>query len=287
MNYRLCFLANLITELSRQLSLSATRDWSYIQTRVEHEGISFLTITLPTFSDGLERAIERGFAESSDFQAFARRSKGCLPKFLSGFTRKVFEDDGSLKPDACPDAIYSLRQISRYYKKALIDCSDERKASAELQYIRTDEELSYHEGRFDANTSLHLTRVASIVTRALCSSFDLKSLRGRHGPGATAEGLLRNGRNLIRSWPIRAEPFFPSSWHTIPNAGWLSKSRRPNLNRSVSSSTREESIETGSSSHTIASSSDGATKEDVKCIDRGDGRDWKLEYLRKIGRAHV
>lgn len=221
MNYRLCFLANLLTELAEQLSLSATRDLKYIKSRVEHEGLSFLTITLPTFASGLETAIERGFALASDFPAFARKEKGCLPKFLSGFTSYVFNEDGSLKPDALPDAIYAIRQISMYLKKAKIKCSTEREIKAEKSYIRTDYELSYYGNLISENNCVHLTRVATIIASALCGSFDNKSLSCSHGPGATAERLRSNERRRIRTWPIRAEPFFPSSYHTIPNKGWI------------------------------------------------------------------
>lgn len=231
LNYRLRFLANLLTELAEQLSLSATRDLSYLLSRFEHEGMSFLTITLPTFCDGLESALERGYALSSDFPAFARKRTGCLPKFLSGFSSFVFDDTGQVKVDALPDAIFGMRQITRYYKKALIGCSPERTAKAELQYVNTDKELAYYDEKISTRFRLehNLDRISRTILRSLCRNFSISTPNCRHGPGATAERLSRNSRQRIRQWPIRAEPYFPASYHAIPNAGWLGELRKISL----------------------------------------------------------
>lgn len=221
MNDRPRFIATLLTELADQLSLSAGRDLEYIWSRYEHEGLSFLTITLPSFCDSIERAIELGVATPELFPAFARQSNGCLPKFLSGFTSLLFTPCGVLMEDFDPDVLFSIRQITRFYKKANMPCSNKRVKAALEKYVLTDQEL------YDVNEKFRcghedstLRAVSDILVGSLFSDISQQKLRCRHGPGATAEKLSSSERELIRSWPIRSEPWFPSSYHAIPNAGY-------------------------------------------------------------------
>lgn len=234
MKDRPCFLATLLAELASQLALSAGRDWDYIQSRYEHEGISFLTITLPTFDDGLLKSIECGFVTPSFFPAFSRKRGSCLPKFLSGFMDKVFAPCGTLMCDADPDAIFAIRQISRFFKKADMECSKERTKAAIEKYVTTDLELKNAnsriiEGQYDKDT--YLCRVSSLLVRSLFSDINRNDFRGKHGNGATADRLSRSERVLIREWPIRAEPYFSASHHAIPNFGWLHNLRKVRLLR--------------------------------------------------------
>jgi hypothetical protein len=221
LNDRPRFLATLLTELAGQLSLSAGRDLEYIWSRFEHEGMSFLTITLPSFCDGLERAIEDGRATPDLFSAFAKQRDGCLPKFLSGFTSLMFMPCGALIEDFDPDVLFSLRQITRFFKKAEIPCSKRRTEAALEKYVLTDKELVHVNEKFRDNfEDSTLRTISDILVGSLFSDISQQGLRCRHGPGATAEKLSSTERELIRTWPIRSEPWFPSSYHAIPNAGW-------------------------------------------------------------------
>jgi len=224
LNDRPRFIASLLTELAGQLSLSAGRDLEYLWSRYGHEGLSFLTITLPSFCDSIERAIELGKATPDLFPAFARQRNGCLPKFLSGFTSLMFKPCGALIEDFDPDVLFSIRQITRFYKKAEISCSKQRTEAALKKYVLTDKEL------YDVNEKFRngfedstLRTVADILVGSLFSDISQQKLRCRHGPGATAEKLSSSERELIRSWPIRSEPWFPSSYHAIPNIGCIER----------------------------------------------------------------
>jgi hypothetical protein len=68
--------------------VDATRDYETVLSRVKHEGLSFLTITLPTFTQGLERALEKGMVTHDEFPGW--KFTKCLPAFLRGFTSLVF-----------------------------------------------------------------------------------------------------------------------------------------------------------------------------------------------------
>lgn len=222
MKYCPCSLTeHLLSELAGSLSLSADRDLMYIRKRFENEGFSFLTITLPAFAAGIERAVEIGHVRRRDFLAFGHKRGACLPKFLSGFTRDIFDCDGVLMHDADPECIYAIRQICYLWKKAEVPCSDARITEAFEQYRRTDEELSSYDAIAATPEDLVLS-IAKEVIDDCFHDFHPRLISCRHGPGATAEKLTRNSRVSISQWPIRSEPFFPHSWHVIPNIGYLS-----------------------------------------------------------------
>lgn len=64
------------------------RDFEVIQSRIKHEGLSFLTITLPNFCQGFERSLEESKVSHCNFQGW--KFTKSLPAFLQGLTRRVF-----------------------------------------------------------------------------------------------------------------------------------------------------------------------------------------------------
>lgn len=83
----------ILTDVGLALHTSIDRDWSYLQSRFEHEGLSFLTITLPTFAKDFERCLEQGYVSASEFRSFKKdRSSGLIPSFLRGITAYVFDE---------------------------------------------------------------------------------------------------------------------------------------------------------------------------------------------------
>jgi hypothetical protein len=84
----------ILADARLDLDLSVERDAHTIARRCEHEGVSFLTLTLPTLSDALERGIESGTFTCPT--SFSRH--GSLPRLLSGFFKRVFTIDGSTGP---------------------------------------------------------------------------------------------------------------------------------------------------------------------------------------------
>lgn len=83
---------HIITDMSAkcyQPFASMTRDLNQIKKRVTHEGLSFLTITLPNFGKDFENCLSQGKVTSLHFQGWKRWR--CLPAFLQGFTKLVFD----------------------------------------------------------------------------------------------------------------------------------------------------------------------------------------------------
>nr|UJQ85349.1 MAG: hypothetical protein 3 [Leviviridae sp.] len=202
----------ILRQAEIDLDLSVERDVLAIARRVEHEGLSFLTITLPTLSDALERGLEYGlFSCPTNFSRH-----GSLPRLLGGFFKRVFSKDGSLLDEPCPECIFYIRQICRFFKKLKIRCTPEREAQAEARFIEIEGEL-FHATENILREDLLLDQISGIVWSQVFPELDGTQLVCHHGPGATAEMLLPNGRKRIRQWYDRSELSFPSDLHCFPN----------------------------------------------------------------------
>lgn len=79
------------------------------KSRVAHEGMSFLTMTLPSMGKAIDKAL-LGDSDAFESIPFKKRKDSKLPLFLGSLTRLVFTDDGCVRSDACTQ---SLRLLDR------------------------------------------------------------------------------------------------------------------------------------------------------------------------------
>jgi hypothetical protein len=205
----------VLHQAALDLDLSVERDVETLQRRCKHEGLSFLTITLPMLSDSLERGLENG--RLSCPSNFARH--GSLPRFLGGFFSRVFTRDGVLLPDVDPRVIGYIRQICRFFKKLKIGCTADRNRKAAAHFLEVEREL--REGTEDIRRQdNYLDKISGILWSQVFPEINYTDLICHHGPGQTAEKLMLNERQRIRHWPIRSELTFPSDLHCYPNL-WM------------------------------------------------------------------
>ncbi len=196
------------------LDLSVERDVATLRRRCEHEGLPFLTVTLPTLSDALERGLECGLFSCPS--SFARH--GRLPRFLGGFFNRVFNLDGGLREDACPLAVKVIRQVCRFFKKLKVGCSEAINRKAAQHFLDVEGELRMLTPQVEREDYL-LDKISGIIWSQVFPEIDPLDLVCHHGPGNTAEKLLLNERWLIRSWNARQEYLYPSDLHCFPNYG--------------------------------------------------------------------
>lgn len=181
-------------------STSTTRDFNTISRRVEHEGISFITICLPSFCSDFERSLADGLVDSSRFLGFKRR--GALPVFLQGLLSQVFDaSDGTLLEDENVLAIHAIRQICLLNKKVLLPCSNERERKAYDSYLETDRSVAEFEsslepfwtsspdGDWDSRISHAQQPVSSEINEDTSEGCD----RGRDSSAAT---ISQSGRKV-------------------------------------------------------------------------------------------
>nr|QDH89129.1 MAG: RNA-dependent RNA polymerase [Leviviridae sp.] len=216
----------LANEMAGRCSTSTTKDINTVLERVEHEGTSFLTITLPTFGKDFQFCLDQGFVVPKAFLPF-RKTGSCLPSFLRGFTEQVFDrDTGVLLDDPDLESIYAIRQLTLIFSKMFLPCSPERESKAMSEYVQCDMEVGNVEACLPYSDVNEFGRMAQLLFGDLFSFLDRKIYDGsiipKHGPGAVAERLTSNGKYLTRYWTTRLEEVFHVGDFLYPNARFIS-----------------------------------------------------------------
>lgn len=204
--------SELAQDCARQCDTSCARDIQTCLERVEHEGDSFLTITLPTFAADFERSLDEGTIVPGLFVSFKKRM--ALPAFMQGLLGLVFDNrTGMLLAEPSAVAIRCIRQLTLVFKKIERETTDARKAAAEAAYLKcesdlevVDQSLSDEQRRDFSNSFAWLY---SDVLNDLTRSIENLEVRPKHGPGSTQDKLLGNRKWTFPTWTRRLEPVFP------------------------------------------------------------------------------
>lgn len=158
-----------------------SRDVAELRYRTEHEGLSFLTKTLPKLGKALDAGMATTkFTVPREFSQ--RRSK---PEFMRAYFNQVFADDGSLLDSARPDAVKHLRQVLYFAYKLELPYSEEQERSVIANFCQVEEELGLPENEKEVGG---LIAAASYIVRDLFEGFDPEDVIPRHGPGAVSTG---------------------------------------------------------------------------------------------------
>lgn len=210
----------VLSEEGTRCCTNTIRDLEYVTDRTESEGLSFLTITLPAFGKDFERSLEQGQVSRNLFAGFQR--KGCLPRFLSGFTGLIFcAKTGELvdRPDI--DAIRAVRQLTLMFGKIKLPCSDERVAAAMKGYIDCEQSVREYSDDLSRHDFVAYDRLSTLLWAEALSTMDGNVYDGRllpqHGPGSTADRLLGNQKYTLREWTVRLESYFPAGEFLFTN----------------------------------------------------------------------
>jgi hypothetical protein len=201
---------------------SITRDLKTVTCRCEHEGLSFLTITLPSFGKATEKSLDLGRVDLNLFKPFA--SRGGLPVFLSGFLDRVFDrTSGVLLDDPDIEAIRAIRQLTLMFGKMNLPCTPERERAAFDGYIQCEKEVRANDAKLNSSHRDEFSRIARMLFAGAFTTVDRKIYNGemspvKHGPGSTADKLSSNAKFQLRSWPERLEyGNFPFGEFNLPN----------------------------------------------------------------------
>ncbi|DAD51606.1 TPA_asm: RNA-directed RNA polymerase [ssRNA phage Gerhypos.1_14] len=210
----------LARELAGRCCTSAHQDIQYVLGRSQHEGTSFLTISLPTFGKDFELCLDRGKVDDTVFPAF--RKNGLLPRFLSGYARLVFDlRTGVLLDNPNLEAIYAVRQLTNVFSKILLDCEPRRVRDAHSEFFECEQEVKELHG---TRSFKDFQRVSSLIFSSMFSVIDKQiydgDIRPKHGPGSTADSLVGNQKYVQTTWPCRLEHYFPYLEMVLPNSSF-------------------------------------------------------------------
>jgi hypothetical protein len=204
--------SELALDCAEQCDTSCERDLITLRSRVEHEGDSFLTITLPSFASDFERSLELGRVDPHLFLSFKKR--GGLPVFLGGFLDQVFNrSTAMLRESPSHSAIRAIRQLTLIFKKIERETTEARRQAAEEAYITCEAELEVAEESLSASQRQDFSRsfawLYSDVLNDLTKAIERLELTAKHGPGSTQDKLLGNRKWTFPLWTTRLESLFP------------------------------------------------------------------------------
>jgi len=215
------FLRCILEDLGMWCRTSTSHDLKKVVARVEHEGYSFLTITLANFGKDFERSLDQGFVGPTLFSGFQR--KGGLPLFLGGFLDQVFNrSTGELLDEPSIACIHAIRQFTLMFAKISLPCTDAREKAAMRRYVECEQEIAESAREIQPEMVGSFSRISTLLwSDVFCGvDYDIHAgrIRPRHGPGATADGLRGNAKWRQSEWTERLEQVFPhgeylaSSW---------------------------------------------------------------------------
>ncbi len=207
-------------ELATWCCTSTTLDYKTVQSRVKHEGASFLTITLPNFCTDFQKGLAAGRVDHDLFKGFT--FTGGLPRFLGGFLDLVFDRGTGLlldKPNI--DAVYAVRQLTLMFGKILLPCSDARKEAAIEGYLQCEQSVKQADLDRGPQETEDFARVSRLLWADLFSAVDNSvanhEIVPKHGPGSTADRLSGNQKFNQTEWTERLEGVFPAGDFLLPN----------------------------------------------------------------------
>jgi hypothetical protein len=208
-------------ELAVRCCTSATRDITTVASRTEHEGLSFLAITLADYGKAFQHWLDQGFVTPSDVTSFKKDRRTGLPVFLRGFLGRVFcPVSGTLLENPDIEAIYAVRQLTLMYSKIALpqdETSQEesptrvvslrRERQAMLEYIQCEQDVRETDDLLDFQYMEDFKRIARLLYTDLFAKMDRDIHWGRlvpkHGPGAVADRISSNAKWSLRTWTSR------------------------------------------------------------------------------------
>jgi hypothetical protein len=185
-----------------------------LESRTRHEGISFLTKTLPRLGKALDKALCLVEPLNAVKCGFKPAQDSTVPKFLGELFQQVLTNDGWPLQAPCANCVRSIRLICYLFYKYELPYSHEQQSEVVKQFERTEDECRQfaedHHGLrecLDNNTLGNpgckacfgayratcttakkqgiIQEARKTLTRLFCN-FDPMDVYPRHGPGAVA-----------------------------------------------------------------------------------------------------
>jgi hypothetical protein len=169
--------------------------------RIDSEGISFLTKTLPRLGKALDRALSSKDPLTCPYE---RKLTGTqLPRFLGELFSKVFSSDARVLPTPCVASIKTLRNVLYFFYKVKYPHTSAQEQDVISTFLEGEKDVQLMNAKLDFVKSLisnHLDRCCAplgvaqtkIVRRArtlvhrVLQTFDPTDIIPRHGPGAVS-----------------------------------------------------------------------------------------------------
>lgn len=155
------------------------RDIITVTNRVTHEGLEFLTKTLPALGKALDRGLGNALFKLPS--AFKRKWRDTeIPAFCSSLFCAVFERNGALKDDADPVAVKHLRTICFLFYKLNLPFSAEETDLVLQNFVDIDSSIE------PLKVSIETVYSRRLTTRVFSDFSFEKAPNPKHGPGVVS-----------------------------------------------------------------------------------------------------
>jgi hypothetical protein len=167
------------------------RDLVTVKHRLKHEGVGFLTLTLPTLNDALLRGLDEGkFTCPPGFRTIR---EGAIPVLFQGMLREVFEPStGQLKDTIEFGVLRDVKTFLTFFKKTQLSPNDEENLhlKAVEEFYRCDETAKTVV--IPAKHDRLIDHVGKYILKTLLKKDLEDEYIYRHGPGAVQESYKGN-----------------------------------------------------------------------------------------------
>lgn len=205
-----------------------------VESRCMHEGIGFLTKTLPRLGKAFDKAISgntplNSIGEGYSFEALPGSK---LPRFLGEFFSRVLQQDGTLQRVPCAASVEVIRAVCYLYYKYELPYTEQQEDEVIQRFKKTEEELPcpsygssstnsgvpgpepstpYPETTFDkvAPEKRRVIRTARRLLVEVFAAFDPLDIFPRHGPGAVATRQRLSAKYLWKNVSRRITEKYP------------------------------------------------------------------------------
>lgn len=204
-------VGGLLTDSERRCDLATARS------RLEKEGLSFLTKRLPQFGKSIDKSLSTGCELS--IRGFQLRKDSLVPLFLGGLVSHLFTSTGRASaddtPGHCSDAavrsLKAIRQLSYLFYKLELPFEDKLIKEFLQGFLKTDNELpsdpsSFTRLDFERFCALNVAR--ALIHRVLCNVDPLSGCP-KHGPGAVATGESPTQKHEFKRYYAALAAVFP------------------------------------------------------------------------------
>lgn len=186
-------LFHLCGDVSTLTDVDLSRDVVTIRHRVQCEGLSFATKTLPAFGKAILKAYATGTFHRQT--AFSCRPGEVLPRFLSGLTSRLFDmKTGALLNDPCYVAAWAIHQVTSFLYKYDLGYPETLRNKVLSNMVEVNNSLCNVALRDSVHPDYRLDAIintASGLVNRVFSDLSVSNILPSHGPGSTNEGNLK------------------------------------------------------------------------------------------------
>jgi len=213
-NALLCDVQTLHCDVFNQRSFRLT--YRKVCDRINREGLSFLTKTLPRLGKALDRALTGEVPMNSTKYAFKSIPNSQLPMFMGELFQCIFSHNGWLLPTPSVHCIKTLRMILFYfYKYDKVKYSPKQEQKVIAQFLQTEADIQTYDQIFkEAANCFEADSCPSHCKNACPQNTDHNTCNSRQitkrlvSLGISNEGVrvIRRARKLLNQLFLHFDP---------------------------------------------------------------------------------